>query len=121
MTKEFKKNILLANGNNLVFKKLYSFKKKFLGVGKMEEIFKLGEKIRDFPIEIQSDTVIRIFYSDEFKVIKEIELLKIVGMTKTALKLSNGVLVTKKCLFPYHYKDDFKRGEEYYLLEKIKV
>lgn len=87
----------------------------------MEEIFKLNNKIKDFPIEIQSDTVIRIFYSEEFKVIKEIELLKIVEMTKTALRLSNGVLVSKKCLFPYHYKEDFRRGEEYYLLEKIKM
>ena len=85
----------------------------------MEETFKLNEKIGAFPIQIQSDTVIRIFYSDESKVIKEIELLKIIGTTKTALRLSNGVLVSKKCLFPYHYKEDFRRGEEYYLLEKI--
>lgn len=70
-------------------------------------------------IKINTDTVVRISYSNEYQGIKEMEFLKIVGSTKTALRLSNGVLVSKGSLFPYHYKKDYHHGEEYYLLENI--
>ncbi len=82
------------------------------------------EKCRELDktkITINSDTVVRIFYSEKNQVIKDLEILKIIGMTKTALRLSNGVLVSKASLFPYHYSTDFRHGEEYYLLENISI
>ncbi len=77
--------------------------------------------MKDFPIAIQTDTVIRIFYSDKHNLIKEIELLKIIGMTKTGIRLSNGILVSKNSLFPYHHSRDYRSGEQYYFLDKIKM
>ena len=86
----------------------------------MEKNFKNCEGLDKLQIEINSDTVIRISFSDKNQVIKELEILKVVGLTKTAIKLSNGITVSKRSLFPYH-RANYNRDEEYYLLEHIKV
>lgn len=86
----------------------------------MEKNFKNCEKLDEMPIKINSDTVIRIFFSDKYRVVKELEILKIIGVTKTTIRLSNGVTVSKGSLFPYH-RANYRHDEEYYLLENIKV
>ncbi|MGL6065014.1 MAG: hypothetical protein ACRC0S_08020 [Fusobacteriaceae bacterium] len=70
-------------------------------------------------VSINEKTIVRIFYDDVSQKIKELEFLKIIGETKKTLKLSNGITVSKGCLFPYHHTKNFHRGEEYYILEKF--
>ncbi len=83
---------------------------------KMEKIEKINKIIRN----IKSDTVVKIEFNGNGHVIKRMELLKIVGMNKTSLKLSDGKTVSKESLFPY-YRGDFRREIEYfYLLNVIK-
>ena len=84
----------------------------------MKEIFELVKELANFPIELKSDTIVRIKYDDINQTIKEMEFLKIVGMTDKGLKLNNGVLVRKHSLFPYYHKN-FIREEEYYFLENL--
>lgn len=70
-------------------------------------------------IKINKNTIIRIQFNETIQSIKEIELLKIVSESNQTFKLSNGVSIYKNCLIPYHYKEHFHSGEEYFFLEKI--
>ena len=87
---------------------------------KVKEIFEIVKpEIENYPIEFKSDTIVRIKYADDKKVIEEMEFLKIVGSTEKGIRLSNGLLLTKGYLFPYHHKKNFIEKEEYYYLEKL--
>jgi len=86
----------------------------------VKEIFELVKpEIETYSIELKSDTIVRIRYDDEKKSIEEMEFLKIVGSTEKGIRLSNGLLLTKGYLFPYHHKKNFIEKEEYYYLEKL--
>ncbi len=86
----------------------------------MKEDFEtMKTKIENYPIELKSDTIVRIKYNFEKKTIEEMEFLKIVGMTEKGIRLSNGILLCKGYLFPYHHKKNFIEKEEYYYLEKL--
>lgn len=87
----------------------------------LKENFELVKELADFPIELKSDTIVRIKYDDVNQTIKEMQFLKIVGMTEKGLRLSNGVLVCKGSLFPYHHKKHYIREEEYYFLENLVI
>jgi len=88
----------------------------------MKEIYELVKlEIENYTIELKSDTIVRIRYDDEKKSIEEMEFLKIVGSTEKGIRLSNGLLLTKGYLFPYHHKKNFIEKEEYYYLEKLMV
>lgn len=88
----------------------------------MKEIFELVKsEIDNYHIEFKSDTVVRIKYDNEKKAIEEMEFLKIIGSTEKGIRLSNGLLLTKGYLFPYHHKKNFIEKEEYYYLEKLIV
>lgn len=88
----------------------------------MKEIFELVKyQIDNYRIEFKSDTVVRIKYDNEKKAIEEMEFLKIIGSTEKGIRLSNGLLLTKGYLFPYHHKKNFIEKEEYYYLEKLIV
>lgn len=88
----------------------------------MKEIFELVKsEIDNYRIEFKSDTVVRIKYDNEKKAIEEMEFLKIIGSTEKGIRLSNGLLLTKGYLFPYHHKKNFIEKEEYYYLEKLIV
>lgn len=79
----------------------------------------IGGELINSNIGVNQNTVIRIYFDETKQSIKEMELLKIVSESEKTIKLSNGVTVSKGCLFPYHYNKHYHCGEEYFFLEKI--
>ncbi|MGL5655328.1 MAG: hypothetical protein ACRCXY_00655 [Fusobacteriaceae bacterium] len=69
--------------------------------------------------EINKNTIIRILFHEHIQSIREIEILKIVSESGQTFRLSNGISIYKNCLIPYHYKEHFHTGEEYFFLEKV--
>ncbi len=77
------------------------------------------EKINEIISSIKSDTIVKIKFSSSGQVIKKMELLRVVGMNKTSVKLSDGETLSKESLFPY-YRKNFRREIEYfYLMDMI--
>ncbi len=74
---------------------------------------KMEEKVR---------TIVRIKYDEEYQIIKEMEILKIIRENKTTYRLSNGTTVSKKSLFPYYHGKGktYCKEEEYFFTENIK-
>lgn len=77
-----------------------------------------GELIKS-TIGVNQNTVIRIYFDEKLQLIREMELLKIVSESPKTYHLSNGVSVSKGCLFPYHHTKHYHSGEEYFFLEKL--
>ncbi len=69
---------------------------------------------------IKSDTIAKMEFSENGQVIKKMELLKVIGMNKTSLRLSDGETVSKESLFPY-YRKNFRREIEYFYLIDMAV
>ncbi len=77
------------------------------------------EKINEIISSIKSDTIVKIKFGSSGQVIKKMELLRVVGMNKTSVKLSGGETLSKESLFPY-YRKNFRREIEYfYLMDMI--
>lgn len=75
------------------------------------------EEINQTIHDIKSDTIVKVEFDEKGQVIKKMELLKVVGMNKTSLKLSDGKTVSKGSLFPYHRKQYRKEIEYFYLVD----
>lgn len=79
----------------------------------MKNIFEINDVVQ----KTKSDTIVKVHFDENGQVIKNMEVLKVVGMNKTTLKLSDGNTVSKGSLFPYYRKRFRKEIEYFYIMD----